>query len=358
MRTSHAGDDSEVKAVDVGSPSTAHKDGGNALESVNQGEVLEAERGTWAVFLSHVRKLAFALISLVALVALFTILNPRFLTYINWYHITQQGAVIMVLALGQTFIIATAGIDISQASVLALSAMIAAGSMVSFGFPPFLAIIASLLTGVITGAAIGIAVTRLRVPPFIATLGMLSVALGAALLLTDGSPIYGLPNSYLSISQGNLLAFPLMAWIAVALALIAAFLLNKTRFGRYTLAVGSNAESARRAGINVERHLLYVYILGGIASAIGGILYAGYTAAALPTAGQNDELFSIAAVVIGGGSLFGGVGTILGSVIGALLMTVLANGAQLAGISPFVEEVVLGLVVVAAVYVDNLRRRT
>jgi ribose/xylose/arabinose/galactoside ABC-type transport system permease subunit len=108
----------------------------------------------------------------------------------------------------------------------------------------------------------------------------------------------------------------------------------------------------------VERHLLYVYILGGIASAIGGILYAGYTAAALPTAGQNDELFSIAAVVIGGGSLFGGVGTILGSVIGALLMTVLANGAQLAGISPFVEEVVLGLVVVAAVYVDNLRRRT
>lgn len=356
MKTSHRGDESEVKAASARLESRTHS-GSAEQQSANGSETLKVERGAWAVFLARVRKLAFALVSLAALVVLFTILNPRFLTYINWYHITQQGAVIMVLALGQTFIIATAGIDIAQASVLALSAMIAAGSLVNFGLPPFLAIIAALLTGTVTGAAVGLAVTRLRVPAFIATLGMLSVALGAALLLTGGSPIYGLPNGFLEISQGNVLAFPLMAWIAVGLALLAAFLLNKTRFGRYTLAIGSNAESARRAGINVERHLLYVYILGGIASAIGGILYAGYTAAAVPTGGQNDELFSIAAVVIGGGSLFGGVGTILGSVIGALLMTVLANGAQLAGISPFVEEVVLGLVVVAAVYVDSLRRR-
>ncbi len=308
------------------------------------------------VLLGRLKQLGFALASLVALIILFSFLNPHFLTYVNWYHISQQGAIIMVLALGQSFIIATAGIDISQGSVLALASMIAAGSMVSFHLPPLLAVVAALLTGIVAGAANGAAVTRLRVPPFIATLGMLSVALGAALLLTDGSPIFGLPNSFLGVSQGRLLGFPHMAWIAALLALLAAFLMNKTRFGRYTLAVGSNAESARRAGIAVERHLMMIYILGGIASAVGGILYAGYTAAALPTAGQNDELFSIAAVVIGGGSLFGGVGTILGSVIGALLMTVLANGSQLAGISPFVEQVVLGLVVVAAVYVDNLRR--
>ena len=304
----------------------------------------------------RLKQLGFALASLVALIVLFSILNPRFLTYVNWFHLSQQGAIIMVLALGQSFIIATAGIDISQGSVLALASMIAAGSMVSFHLPPVIAVVAALLTGVVAGAANGAAVTRLRVPPFIATLGMLSVALGAALLLTDGSPIFGLPNGFLGVSQGRLLGFPHMAWIAAALAVLAAFLLNKTRFGRYTLAIGSNAESARRAGIAVERHLMMIYILGGVASAIGGILYAGYTAAALPTAGQNDELLSIAAVVIGGGSLFGGVGTILGSVIGALLMTVLANGSQLAGISPFVEQVVLGLVVVAAVYVDNLRR--
>ena len=308
------------------------------------------------VILGRLKQLGFALASLAALIVLFSVLNPRFLTYVNWFHLSQQGAIIMVLALGQSFIIATAGIDISQGSVLALASMIAAGSMVSFHLPPVVAVIAALLTGAVAGAANGAAVTRLRVPPFIATLGMLSVALGAALLLTDGSPIFGLPNSFLGVSQGRLLGFPHMAWIAAVLAVLAAFLLNKTRFGRYTLAIGSNAESARRAGIAVERHLMMIYILGGVASAIGGILYAGYTAAALPTAGQNDELFSIAAVVIGGGSLFGGVGTILGSVIGALLMTVLANGSQLAGISPFVEQVVLGLVVVAAVYVDNLRR--
>jgi len=304
------------------------------------------------------RQLGFALVSLMALILLFSILNPRFLSYINWYHISQQGTIIMVLALGQAFIIATAGIDISQGSVLALSAMIAAGAMVSFHVSPVFGVMTALLTGAAAGAANGLAVTRLNVPPFIASLGMLSAALGAALLLTGGSPIFGLPNGYLTISQGKLLGFPHMAWIAFALALVAAFVLNKTRFGRYTLAIGSNAESARRAGINVERHLLAVYILGGVASAIGGILYAGYTAAALPTAGQNDELFSIAAVVIGGGSLFGGVGTILGTTIGALLMTVLANGSQLAGISPFVEQVVLGVVVVAAVFVDNLRRRS
>jgi len=309
------------------------------------------------VVVQKTRQLGFALISLVALILLFSILNPRFLSFINWYHISQQGTIIMVLALGQAFIIATAGIDISQGSVLALSAMIAAGAMVSFHVSPFLGVVAALLTGAAAGAANGLAVTRLHVPPFIASLGMLSAALGAALLLTGGAPIFGLPDGYLTLSQGKLLGFPHMAWIALALALVAAFVLNKSRFGRYTLAIGSNAESARRAGINVERHLLAVYVVGGIASAIGGILYAGYTAAALPTAGQNDELFSIAAVVIGGGSLFGGVGTILGTTIGALLMTVLANGSQLAGISPFVEQVVLGVVVVAAVFVDNLRRK-
>ncbi|HUX22336.1 MAG TPA: ABC transporter permease [Spirochaetia bacterium] len=318
-------------------------------------EILERKSG--AVFVARLRQLGFAVASLVALVVLFSLLNPRFLSYINWFHITQQGAIIMVLALGQSFVIATAGIDISQGSVLALSSMIAAGSLVYLHLPPVLAIAAALLTGAAAGAVVGLAVTRMLVPPFIATLGMLSVALGAALLLTDGSPIFGLPNRFLVIAQGKMLGFPLMAWIAAALALIAAFILNKTRFGRYTLAIGSNAESARRAGIPVRRHLLFVYVVGGLASAVGGILYAGYTAAALPTAGQNDELFSIAAVVIGGGSLFGGVATILGSVIGTLLMTVLANGSQLAGISPYVEQVVLGLVVVAAVYVDNIRRR-
>lgn len=307
--------------------------------------------------LAEVRQLAFALVSIIALIIIFGLLNPRFMSAVNWYHISQQVAIIAILAVGQTFIIATAGIDISQGSVVALTSMIAAIATVSFGWPTIAAVAATLFVGAVVGLVMGWTITALDVPPFIATLGMLAVALGAALLTTNGTPVFGLPDNFLVIAQGNFLGFPHMAWIAVLLAVAAAFVLNKTRFGRYTLAIGSNAESARRAGIDVGRHLRLVYILGGVTSALAGIVYVAYTAAAQPTAGENYELYSIAAVVIGGGSLFGGVGTILGSILGALLMTILRNGTQLAGISPYVEQVILGCVVVGAVYVDNLRRR-
>jgi ribose transport system permease protein len=307
--------------------------------------------------LRFVRQIAFALISIVVLVVIFGVLNPRFLSGANWFHIAQQVAVIAILATGQTFIIATAGIDISQGSVVALTSMICAIAIVDAHLPVVLAIILTLALGAIIGAIIGLSVVLLGVPPFIATLGMLAVALGAALLTTNGTPVFGLPDGFQQISQGTVFGFPNMAWIAVLLAIYAAYLLNKTRFGRYTLAIGSNAEAARRVGINVPRHLLFVYVLGGLVSALGGIVYLAYTAAAQPTSGANYELYSIAAVVIGGGSLFGGVGTILGSILGALLMTILKNGTQLAGISPYVEQVILGIVVVGAVYVDNLRRK-
>ena len=305
-----------------------------------------------------IRQLGFALISIVILVIVFTLLNSRFFSYANWYHIAQQVAMIALLAVGQSFIVATAGIDISQGSVLAMAAMVCAILVVNVGLPPVLAVLITLLVGVAAGLVMGLTIVRLGVTPFIATLGMLAIALGIALLSTNGTPVFGLPQGFLNISQGRFLGFPHMAWIAIVAALVAAFVLNKTRFGRYTLAIGSNEESARRAGINVSAHLLWVYILGGVASAITGIVYVAYTAAAQPTAGNNYELYSIAAVVIGGGSLFGGVGTILGSFLGALLMTVLKNGTQLAGISPYVEEVILGVVVIGAVYVDNLRRNS
>ncbi|HEX7390589.1 MAG TPA: ABC transporter permease [Acidiphilium sp.] len=309
------------------------------------------------MLLRFVRQLAFALISIIVLIVIFTILNPRFLSPDNWFHIAQQVAVIAILAIAQTFIIATAGIDISQGSVLALSSMICAIGIVDLHLGVVGSIVVTLLIGALVGALIGFAVVTLDVPPFIATLGMLAIALGAALLTTNGTPVFGLPDSFQNISQGTIAGFPNMAWIAIVLALISAFILNKTRFGRYTLAIGSNPEAARRVGINVPRHLMYIYILGGVISALAGVVYLAYTAAAQPTSGANYELYAIAAVVIGGGSLFGGVGTILGSILGALLMTILKNGTQLAGISSYVEQVILGLVVVGAVYIDNLRRR-
>lgn len=307
--------------------------------------------------LPFVRQLAFALISIAVLIVVFGILNPRFLSPVNWFHIAQQVAVIAILAIGQTFIIATAGIDISQGSVVALTSMVCAIILVDSHLGIIAAIVLTLVLGAVVGAIIGASVVMLGVPPFIATLGMLAVALGAALLTTNGTPVFGLPESFQSISQGTILGFPNMGWIAIVVAIIAAFTLNKTRFGRYTLAIGSNAEAARRVGINVPRHLMSIYILGGMVSALAGIVYLSYTAAAQPTSGANYELYAIAAVVIGGGSLFGGVGTILGSILGALLMTILKNGTQLAGISSYVEQVILGIVVVGAVYIDNLRRR-
>lgn len=310
-----------------------------------------------AGLLRFVRQLAFALISIAVLIVIFGILNPRFLSPVNWFHITQQVAVIAILAIGQTFIIATAGIDISQGSVVALSSMICALIIVDTHLGIIAGIVLTLALGALVGSLIGGSIVVLGVPPFIATLGMLAIALGAALLTTNGTPVFGLPDNFQIIAQGTLLGFPNMGWIAIVIALIAAYVLNKTRFGRYTLAIGSNAEAARRVGINVPRHLMLIYVLGGMISALAGIVYLSYTAAAQPTSGANYELYAIAAVVIGGGSLFGGVGTILGSILGALLMTILKNGTQLAGISSYVEQVILGVVVIGAVYIDNLRRR-
>jgi len=327
------------------------------VQSVNESNFRTETLPRLGKLTQFLRQLAFALISIIVLIVVFGMLNQRFLSGANWYNIAQQVAVIAILAIGQTFIIATAGIDISQGSVVALTSMVCALAMVNFHVPIIVAIAITLLLGAVIGAIIGLAVVALGVPPFIASLGMLATALGLALLTTNGSPVFGLPDAFQEISQGTVLGLPNMAWIAILLALIAAYLLNKTRFGRYTLAIGSNAEAARRVGIDVPRHLLLVYILGGTISALAGIIYVAYTAAAQPTSGGNYELYAIAAVVIGGGSLFGGVGTILGSVLGALLMTILKNGTQLAGISPYVEQVILGVVVVGAVYVDNLRRK-
>lgn len=321
----------------------------------SQIEIETRPRG--AGLLRFVRQLAFALISIAVLIVIFGILNPRFLSPINWFHITQQVAVIAILAIGQTFIIATAGIDISQGSVVALSSMICALIIVDAHLGIVAGIVLTLALGALVGSIIGGSIVVLGVPPFIATLGMLAIALGVALLTTNGTPVFGLPDNFQIIAQGTLLGFPNMGWIAIVIALIAAYILNKTRFGRYTLAIGSNAEAARRVGINVPRHLMLIYILGGTISALAGIVYLSYTAAAQPTSGANYELYAIAAVVIGGGSLFGGVGTILGSILGALLMTILKNGTQLAGISSYVEQVILGIVVIGAVYIDNLRRR-
>jgi ribose/xylose/arabinose/galactoside ABC-type transport system permease subunit len=224
--------------------------------------------------------------------------------------------------------------------------------------PIWLAVAAGLAIGALVGLLNGALINWANLPPFIATLATMSVAAGAALIITGGEPVFGIPAGFSNFGQNGLGIFPYIAMVAILLAIVFHVILAYTRFGRFTYAIGSNKLSARLSGLNVRRHLIYVYVISGLMSAIGGLLMTAWVNTALPTAGANYELNSIAAVVIGGGSLFGGEGTMWGSMIGALLIATLSNGTQLLGVSTYWKEVLLGFVVILAVYVDNFRRRT
>lgn len=296
-------------------------------------------------------------VALLALVIYFTIASPYFLTAVNWYHILQDVAVVAVLTVGQAFVIITAGIDLSQGSVLGLTGVVAALAMTAHE-PIWLAVLEGLAVGLVVGLVNGALITLAKLPPFIATLATMSMGVGAALIITHGEPVFGIPSTFSNFGQNGVSIFPYIAIVAIVLAAIFHVVLAYTRFGRFTYAIGSNALSARLSGLNVRRHLLWVYVLSGAMSAVAGLLMTAWVNSALPTAGSNYELNSIAAVVIGGGSLFGGEGTMWGSMVGALLMATLSNGTQLLGVSTYWQDVLLGLVVVLAVYVDNFRRRT
>ncbi|MCL6444066.1 MAG: ABC transporter permease [Alicyclobacillus sp.] len=297
-------------------------------------------------------------VALIVLVVIFTIATPHFLTARNLFNILQAVAVVGILTVGQVFVIITAGIDISQGSIVGLVGVVSA-LMMTHGVSVWLSILAGLAVGAVVGIVNGLLVAVAGIQPFISTLGTMSVASGAALIVTNGQPVFGIPASVSNFgSNGIFSIFPDTAITMIILAVWAHLFLSKTKYGRYTYAVGSNPLSARLSGLRVRRQLMWVYVVSGVASAIGGIIMVAWVDSALPTAGTNYELNSIAAVVIGGASLFGGEGTVLGSMIGALLMAVLSNGAQLLGISSYWQNVLLGMVVLAAVYIDRLRRRS
>lgn len=296
-------------------------------------------------------------IALLVLILVFTIANPNFFTVKNWFNILQAVSVVGMLAIGQIFVIITAGIDISQGSIIGLTGIVSA-LLMTHGFPVWVAIVAGIAMGSLVGLLNGILVAKAGIQPFISTLGTMSLAGGAALIMTDGQPVYGIPGSVANFGSNGFYIFPEIAITMIILAILAHFLLSKTKYGRYTYAVGSNILSAKLSGLNVKRQLIWAYMISGTTSGIGGIIMMSWINSALPTAGQNYELNSIAAVVIGGGSLFGGEGTIKGAMIGALLMAVLSNGSQLLGVSSYWQSVLLGLVVLAAVYIDRFRRRS
>jgi ribose transport system permease protein len=261
-----------------------------------------------------------------------------------------------------TFVIITAGIDLSVGSVLVFSGVIAAKVMLALGGQGWGAIGAGLVAGLVAGTAWGVVngvlVTKARVPPLIVTLGTLGMALGSALLITGGIDVRGIPLQLTTtIGIGQLAGVPYVVIIAAVVTAIGAIVLSMTRFGRYTYAIGSNAEAARRAGINVDLHLIKVYGLSGFLAGMAGMVSLARFATTTIGGHSTDNLAAIAAVVLGGTSLFGGIGTVLGTVVGVFIPAVLQNGFVILGVQPFWQQVAVGAVLIVAVYIDQLKRR-
>lgn len=293
---------------------------------------------------------------LLLLGAVFALASPHFLQVNNLTNVAMQTAVIAIIAIGQTYVIVTAGIDLSVGAIAALAGVVAAEVMLrDVGVP--LAIVAGLLTGLACGAVNGVVIAYGNVPPFIATLGMLGIARGIVLVVTDGIPLAGLPREFGTLGSGRLLGIPFVVIIMLLLMFVFGRVLQSSRFGKGLYALGSNEVAAYLSGLHTSRLKVQVYALSGLLAAVGGILLTSRLVSAAPTAGEGYELDAIAATVIGGASLAGGTGTIGGTLIGAFVMGVLRNGLNLLGVSYYWQQIAIGIVIIGAVYLDMLRRR-
>jgi ribose transport system permease protein len=293
---------------------------------------------------------------LLALCLILWAATPHFLTVSNLLNVLEQTAINAIVAVGMTFVIISGGIDLSVGSILAVSG-IALGIALQSGAGAPLAIALALAVGTVCGLANGALVTFGRLPPFIATLGMMSVARGAALMLAEGRPISGFGEEFRVLATGRVLMVPAPAIIAAGIYAVAHFVLANTVFGRAAYAIGGNEEAARLSGVHVRYHKTAIYGVAGLMSAAAAVILTARLNSAQPTAGTMYELDAIAATVIGGTSLLGGEGTIMGALIGALIMGVLRNGLNLLNVSSFFQQVVIGVVIIGAVLVDMSLKR-
>jgi ribose transport system permease protein len=317
---------------------------------------------------------AFIFVILAGLVVAFSIVEgTAFLSAENFVTIAEDASELLLLAVGVTFVIITAGIDLSVGAILVLSSVIAAQTMVTLSGTPEqvrnyefpnqevgipVGIAAGLLVGLACGFINGLLVTKLKLTPFIATLGTLGVFLGTAQILSGGTNVPYVPTAVQSeIGTRDLLGFlPVPIAIGLVVVIVAILALHLTQFGRYTYAIGSNAEAARRVGINVDRHLLKVYTLSGFLAGLAGIIDVARFNTASVGAHTLDNLAAISAAVIGGTSLFGGIGTIVGTLVGTFIPAVLRNGFIIGGVQAFWQEVAIGIVLLLAVFIDQRRR--
>jgi len=308
-----------------------------------------------------------SLFGLLGLAIVFAILSPYFFTLSNWLNIFRQVSVILILACAQTMVIISAGIDLSVGSTLALGGCMAAVAMSYWGWPFILGALLGIALSTLVGFTNGFIITKGKIPDFIATLGMLGAIRGVALLITGGLPVPShftattlkgyLPKILVWLGSGDIGSIPVPVIIALSMVAITWFILSRTSFGRSVYAVGGNKEAARESGINVDRVKILVYTLTGLYAGIAGLVLTGRMNSANALMAEGVELQTIAAVVIGGTNLFGGEGSVFGTLIGALLIGVLANGLNLLNIEPFWQRVVNGGIIIAVVVFDQWRRR-
>ncbi len=295
-------------------------------------------------------------LTLIVLFIALTIATPHFLTQINLASVARQTAVINIMALGMTLVIITGGIDLSVGSILAIAGLF--GTMaIKDGQPIPVGIAIGIGCGLLCGLLNGVMISQLRINPFIVTLGTLEAYRGLALVVSKGLPVHQIPDSFSYLGDGNLLGVPFSLWILAACAILMHFVLENTKLGRYSFAIGSNSSAAYYAGVPIKFHLTAVYAIAGMLTGLAGMIEASRLMTGQPTAGQGYELQAIAAVVIGGGSLQGGEGSVVGTLIGAFIIGLLSNGSDLLGINPYWQQVIIGGVIIAAVGFDELRKR-
>lgn len=295
-------------------------------------------------------------LTLILLFVALVIATPHFLTSVNLGSLARQTAVINILALGMTLVIITGGIDLSVGSMLALAGLLGT-TAIKAGQPIPVGIAIGIGAGVLCGLLNGLMITQLRISPFIVTLGTLEAYRGLALVFSKGLPVHGLPDSFSYLGDANLLGVPVSLWVLGVCALLMHVVLQHTRLGRYAFAIGSNSNAAYYAGVPIMFHLVGVYAIAGTLTGLAGMIEASRLMTGQPTAGQGYELQAIAAVVIGGGSLQGGEGSVVGTLIGACIIGLLSNGSDLLGVNPYWQQVIIGAVIITAVGFDEFRKR-
>jgi ribose transport system permease protein len=306
-----------------------------------------------------------AFVVLIALIGFFSVANENFARWSNVINILQATAVNGVLGVGCTFVIVSAGIDLSVGTLMTFTAVITGVVLTFWGMPMWAGIFAALATGTFCGSVSGFIIAKLKIPPFIATLGMMQCLRGLSLVISGVKPIYFndtenysliSPDSSITLIFPNI-EIPNGVFVMFGVAVLAAIILSKSILGRYVFALGSNEEAARLSGVNVDFWKIVTYALGGFICGIAGLLISSRLNSAQPALGQGYELDAIAAVVIGGTSLSGGRGTVLGTIIGAFIMSVLNNGLRIMSVEEQWQDVITGIIIIVAVYVDNMLRK-